>query len=252
MSVRVILNGCNGRMGKMITEIVSADNDAEIVAGVDIFDEGKNEYPVFDSISSLDVPGDVVIDFSLPSGTDALLEYAVSKSLPVVLCTTGLSDEQLIRVKEASGKIPVLRSANMSFGVNLLMKVLKEVSPLFAEAGFDIEIVEKHHRDKKDAPSGTALALADSVNSSLGNEYEYVYDRSPRSEKRPDKEIGISAVRGGSIPGDHDIIFAGKDEVVTFSHRAYSRAVFAKGAVLAAKFLKGKPAGMYDMSEVLE
>ena len=140
----------------------------------------------------------------------------------------------------------------MSFGVNLLMKVLKEVSPLFAEAGFDIEIVEKHHRDKKDAPSGTALALADSVNSSLGNEYEYVYDRSPRSEKRPDKEIGISAVRGGSIPGDHDIIFAGKDEVVTFSHRAYSRAVFAKGAVLAAKFLKGKPAGMYDMSEVLE
>ena len=252
MSVKVILNGCNGRMGKMITEIVSADNDAEIVAGVDIFDEGKNEYPVFDSISSLDVSGDVVIDFSLPSGTDALLEYAVSKSLPVVLCTTGLSDEQLIRVKEASGKIPVLRSANMSFGVNLLMKVLKEVSPLFAEAGFDIEIVEKHHRDKKDAPSGTALALADSVNSSLGNEYEYVYDRSPRSEKRPDKEIGISAVRGGSIPGGHDIIFAGKDEVVTFSHRAYSRAVFAKGAVLAAKFLKGKPAGMYDMSEVLE
>ncbi len=251
MAVRVILNGCNGRMGKMITEIVSADSDAEIVAGVDIFDEGKNDYPVFDDISSLEISGDVIIDFSLPSGTDALLKYAVSKSLPVVLCTTGLSEEQLIRVKEASGKIAILRSANMSFGVNLLMKVLKEVSPLFAEAGFDIEIVEKHHRDKKDAPSGTALALADAVNSSLGNEYEYVYDRSQRSEKRPDKEIGISAVRGGSIPGDHDVIFAGKDEVVTFSHRAYSRAVFAKGAVLAAKFLKGKPAGMYDMSEVL-
>ena len=252
MAVRVILNGCNGRMGKMITEIVSADSDAEIVAGVDVYDEGKNAFPVFKDIASLDVPGDVIIDFSLPASTDALLEYAESKSLPIVLCTTGLSDEQLAHVKKSSEKIAILRSANMSFGVNLLMKVLKEVSPLFAEAGFDIEIVEKHHRDKKDAPSGTALALADAVNSSMGDEYEYVYDRSPRSEKRPDKEIGISAVRGGSIPGDHDVIFAGKDEVVTFSHRAYSRAVFAKGAVLAAKFLKGKSAGMYDMSEVLE
>ncbi len=251
MAVKIILNGCNGRMGRMITEIVSADNDAEIVAGIDIYDEGKNDYPVFKEIASCDREADVIIDFSLPQSTDALLEYAVSKTLPVVLCTTGLSEEQISNVRRSSEKTAILKSANMSLGINVLMKVLKEAAPVLKEAGFDIEIVEKHHRDKKDAPSGTALALADSVNSALKDKQEYVFDRSERSEKRPDDEIGISAVRGGSIPGDHDVIFAGKDEVVTFSHRAYSRAVFAKGAVEAAKFLKGKSAGMYDMADVL-
>jgi 4-hydroxy-tetrahydrodipicolinate reductase len=180
-----------------------------------------------------------------------MLDYCVERKLPCVLCTTGLSEAQLEKVKNVSGKIAVLKSANMSLGVNMLLKILKEAAGILAPAGFDIEIVEKHHNLKVDAPSGTALALADSINEELGNEYEYVYDRSTRREKRPEKEIGISAVRGGTIVGDHDVIFAGNDEVVTFSHRAYSKAVFGNGAVQAAKFLAGKPAGMYDMSDVI-
>ena len=150
-----------------------------------------------------------------------------------------------------SDKTAFLKSANMSLGINMLMKLLKEAAAILKPAGFDIEIVEKHHRLKLDAPSGTALALGDSVNEALGGEYEYVFDRSERRAKRPEKEIGFSAVRGGSIVGEHDVIFAGTDEVVTFSHSAYSKAIFAKGAIAAAKFLKGKPAGLYDMSHVI-
>ena len=169
-----------------------------------------------------------------------------------MLCTTGLSEEQLQKIQEVSGKTAILKSANMSLGVNLLMKLLKEATGVLAAAGFDIEIVEKHHNQKLDAPSGTALALADVINKELDNAYEYVYDRSTRREKRPVKEIGISAVRGGTIVGDHDVIFAGTDEVITLSHRAYSREVFAKGALQAAKFLSGKPAGLYDMGQVVQ
>lgn len=169
-----------------------------------------------------------------------------------MLCTTGLSEAQLAAVKEASKKVAILRSANMSLGVNMLLKILKEAAGILAPAGFDIEIVEKHHNLKVDAPSGTALALADSINEELGNQYEYVYDRSQVRQKRSEKEIGISSVRGGTIVGDHDVIFAGMDEVVTFSHRAYSKAVFGKGAVQAAKFLAGKPAGKYEMSDVID
>ena len=172
--------------------------------------------------------------------------------MPVVLCTTGLSEEQLVKVKETAEKTAVLKSANMSLGINMLLKLLKEATAVLAPAGFDVEVVEKHHRRKVDAPSGTALALADSVNEELGGEYEYVYDRSQRRQPRPKKEIGISAVRGGSIVGEHDVIFAGEDEVITFSHTAYSRAVFGKGAIEAAKFLKGRKAGLYDMSHVIE
>ncbi len=248
---KILLSGCNGRMGRMITAIAEKDNEIEIAAGIDKFTGTENSYPVFESIDKCDIAADVIVDFSLPSGTDALLEYASSKNIPLVLCTTGLTDEQIGRVKEASEKVAILRSANMSVGINLLMKLLAEAAPKLAEAGFDIEIVEKHHNQKKDAPSGTALALADAVNSSLENSYSYVYDRSTRNEARHEKEIGISAVRGGTIPGDHDVIFAGEDEVITFSHRAYSRAVFAKGAISAAKFLSGKEAGLYDMSDVL-
>jgi 4-hydroxy-tetrahydrodipicolinate reductase len=230
---------------------VKEDTDIEVVAGVDAFGDSNYEFPVFKSLGECDVQADVIVDFSNASAVDGLLDYCVSKSVPVVLCSTGLSEEQLSKVKEASGKVAVLKSANMSVGVNALMKVLKEVSPLFAAAGFDIEIVEKHHNQKLDAPSGTAIALADSINESLNKEYDYVYDRSERREKRPVKEIGISAVRGGTIVGDHDVIFAGHDEVVTISHRAYSRAIFGKGAIEAAKFLKGKGPGMYDMADAL-
>lgn len=248
---RVIMHGCNGRMGQMITGIVANDPDVDIVAGVDVSDHIKNTYPVFKSISECDAQADVIIDFANASAVDVLLEYAAGRQIPVVLCTTGLSEAQLEHMKQTSEKVAILKSANMSLGINTIMKLLKEITPLFAESGFDIEIVEKHHNQKLDAPSGTALALADSVNEALGNEYVYVYDRSNRREKRPKKEIGISAVRGGSIVGDHDVIFAGMDEVVTISHTAYSRAVFGKGAVAAAKFLADKGPGMYDMSDVI-
>ena len=163
-----------------------------------------------------------------------------------------LSDEQIEKVKETSKEVAILKSANMSLGINTLLKLLRDAAKIFGSAGYDIEVVEQHHRLKKDAPSGTALALADSVNEALNNEYEYVYDRSQRSESRPDKEIGISAVRGGTIVGIHDVIFAGTDEVITFNHTAYSKSVFAKGAIEAGKFLAGKPAGMYDMADVIE
>ena len=250
--IRVIMHGCNGKMGQVITNLIAADSEVELVAGVDAFDDGHNTYPVFRNIKDCDVEAECIIDFSAAVAVDALLDYCVEKQIPCVLCTTGLSQEQLEKVKAASEKVAILKSANMSLGINLLLKLLKKATDVLAPAGFDIEIVEKHHNLKVDAPSGTALALADSINEELGNEYEYVYDRSGRREKRPVKEIGISAVRGGTIVGDHDVIFAGADEVVTFSHTAYSKGVFGKGAVQAAKFLAGKPAGMYDMSNVIE
>ena len=172
--------------------------------------------------------------------------------MPCVLCTTGLSEEQLQRVEEVSKKVAILKSANMSLGINMLLKLLKEAAKTLVPAGYDIEIVEKHHNLKKDAPSGTALALGDTINEEFDNEFDYVFDRSTRREVRPKKEIGFASVRGGTIVGDHDVIFAGTDEVITFSHSAYSKAVFAKGAVQAAKYLKGKPAGLYNMSNVID
>ncbi len=249
--IRVIMHGCNGRMGQVISGLIAADADVELVAGIDAHDDGHNPYPVFSEIDKCDVEADCIIDFSAASAVDKLLDYCVEKNIPCVLCTTGLSEAQLAKVDEVSKKVAVLKSANMSLGINLLLKMLKEATSVLAPAGYDIEIVEKHHNQKLDAPSGTALALADSINAELNNEYEYVYDRSARREKRPTKEIGISAVRGGTIVGDHDVIFAGMDEVITFSHTAYSRAVFGKGAVQAAKFLAGKPAGMYSMADVI-
>lgn len=249
--VKVIMHGCNGQMGQTIVRLIAADEEIELAAGVDAFDAGKNEFPVFKNIAECTVEADVVIDFSAAPAVDGLLDYCVAKNLPCVLCTTGLSEQQLAKVREASGKVAILKSANMSLGINMLLKLLREATGILAPAGFDIEIVEKHHNQKVDAPSGTALALADAINEELDNSYQYVYDRSQVREKRTRKEIGISAVRGGTIVGDHDVIFAGADEVITFSHRAYSKAVFGKGAIQAAKFLAGRPAGMYDMSDVI-
>ncbi len=195
---------------------------------------------------------DVVIDFSNASAVDHLLDYCAKKKLPVVLCTTGLSEEQLRKVEETAEQTAVLKSANMSLGINLLLKLLQNAAKVLGPAGFDIELVERHHNQKVDAPSGTALALADSVNEALDNQYTYVFDRSQVRQKRGEKEIGISAVRGGTIVGDHEVIFAGADEVIEFKHTAYSKAVFGKGAVEAAKFLAGKKAGKYDMSDVIQ
>lgn len=249
--VKVIMHGCNGKMGQTIAGLIAADEEIEVAAGVDAFDAGKKDFPVFKNIAECTVEADAVIDFSAAPAVDGLLDYCVAKNLPCVLCTTGLSETQLAKVQKASEKVAILKSANMSLGINMLLKLLKEATGILAPAGFDIEIVEKHHNQKVDAPSGTALALADSINEELNNSYQYVYDRSQVREKRSQKEIGISAVRGGTIVGDHDVIFAGADEVITFSHRAYSKAVFGKGAVQAAKYLAGKPAGMYDMSDVI-
>ncbi len=245
------MHGCNGKMGQTISGLIAADPEVELVAGIDARDDGHNPYPVFTDIEKCDVEADCLIDFSAAPAVERMLDYCVARKLPCVLCTTGLSEEQLAKVKKASEQVAILKSANMSLGINLLLKMLKEATAVLAAADFDIEIVEKHHNQKVDAPSGTALALADSINEKLNREYDYVYDRSSRREKRPKKEIGISAVRGGTIVGDHDVIFAGADEVITFSHRAYSKAVFGKGAVQAAKFLAGKSAGMYDMSDVI-
>lgn len=249
--IKIIMAGCNGRMGRVISELVKNDENVEIVAGVDVYDDGYNDYPVFDSIKKIDIAADVIIDFSSIKALYEMLDFAVSKKLPVVLCTTGLDTDMINKVNEASSKIAILRSGNMSLGINTLVKIMESITKTLAEAGFDIEIVEKHHNQKLDAPSGTALLLADAINNELDNSYEYKYDRSQVKEKRKPKEIGISSVRGGSIVGEHEIIFAGTDEVIEIKHTAYSRAIFANGAISAAKFLFNKTAGMYSMKEVV-
>ena len=248
---KIIMHGCNGHMGQVITAICAADEACEIVAGIDIVDNRENGYPVFTDIDACDVEADVIIDFAAAVAVDKLLDYAVNRQIPVVLCTTGLSPKQLTKVQEASKRIAILKSANMSLGINTLLKLLKDAANVFAPAGYDIEIVEKHHNQKLDAPSGTALALADSINEARNNEYEYIYDRSQVRRKREKKELGISAVRGGTIVCEHEVIFAGVDEVIEFRHTAYSKSVFAKGAVEAAKFLAKQEVGMYDMSDVI-
>ena len=203
--IKILMHGCNGKMGRMITDIVKNDENAVISAGVDAYTAVPNDYPVFDSLEKCDVDADVVIDFSNAGAVDGLLDYCVEKKLPVVLCTTGLSEEQLEKVKTASRQIPILKSANMSMGINLLLKLLAEAAKVLGPAGYDIELVERHHNQKVDAPSGTALALADSINEALDNKYTYVYDRSQVRKKREKDEIGISAVRGGTIVGDHTL-----------------------------------------------
>ncbi|MBE5944559.1 MAG: 4-hydroxy-tetrahydrodipicolinate reductase [Lachnospiraceae bacterium] len=249
--VRIIMHGCNGKMGQVITDICKADDQVQIVAGIDVVDNRDNGYPVFTDIQDCDVDADVIIDFSIASAVGKLLDYVSDKCIPVVLCTTGLSPEQLNRVSDMSKDFAILKSANMSLGINAIMKLLQDAANVFAPAGYDIEIVEKHHNLKLDAPSGTAIALADAINEARDNEYEYVYDRSSVRQQRGKKELGISAVRGGTIVGEHEVIFAGLDEVIEIKHTAYSKSVFAKGAVEAAKFLAGKPAGMYNMADVI-
>lgn len=248
---KIIMHGCNGKMGQVISQIVKEDPQTEIVAGIDLIDNRDNGYPVFINIEDCAVEADVIIDFASSKAEDRLLDYCLSRRIPVVVCTTGLSEEQITKVKDVSKEIAVLRSANMSFGVNALLKLLQDAAKVLAPAGFDIEIIEKHHKHKVDAPSGTALAMADSINEALDNSYTYKYDRSQERKERDAKEIGISAVRGGSIVGEHEVCFAGMDEVIEIRHTAYSKGVFAKGAVEAAKFLAGRPAGFYDMSDVI-
>lgn len=249
--VRIIMHGCNGKMGQVITGLVAKDGEAEIVAGIDPYDDGHNAYPVFSSFHDCIVKADVIIDFATAKAVDGLLEYCKKNNVPAVICTTGLSEEQIEKIHETSKEVAILKSANMSLGINTLFKLLKQATAILAPANFDMEIVEKHHNQKLDAPSGTALALADSMKEALDDSYYYKYDRSQERAKRDPKEIGISAVRGGTIVGEHEVFFCGEDEVIEFKHTAYSKSIFAKGAIEAAKFLAGKPAGMYDMSDVI-
>ena len=248
---KIILNGANGAMGKVVSELIALDSTVEIVAGVDLNTDVDLGFPVFDDIRKIDMEADAVIDFASVKAVDNLLDFIEEKKIPAVICTTGLSEEQIGRINELSKSTAILRSANMSLGINTLSKVLAQIAPTLRAAGFDIEIVEAHHRRKLDAPSGTAILLADAVNENMDEKLTYTYDRSKRHEPRRADEIGLSAVRGGTIVGDHDVIFAGEDEVITFSHRAYSRKIFANGAISAAKFLQGKTAGLYDMSDVI-
>ena len=247
----IILRGCNGKMGQVITELVDADEDAIIVAGIDISQNRNSKYPVYQGFSACSVTADVIIDFSSPRNLTEMLDFAKNQGIGIVLCTTGFTKEELSLIEETSKVIPILRSANMSMGVNLMLQLVQEAAKVLSESGFDIEIVEKHHNKKVDAPSGTALALADAMNEVLQNEYQYKYDRSGERIMRDKKEIGISSVRGGTIVGEHEVIFAGTDEALEIKHTAYSKAIFAKGAVQAAKFLPGKEAGMYRMSDVI-
>ena len=247
----VIIHGIAGKMGQALDRIISETEDINIAAGIDKVSV-EATYPVFTDISECDVPADVIIDFSIAAAVPAIIEYAEKKKLPLVLCTTGLSDETLAMVDKASKTIPILRSANMSLGINLLIDLVKQAAEVLFASDFDIEIVEKHHNQKADAPSGTALAIADAINETLDNKLGYIYDRTGRRQARDKYEMGIHAIRGGTIPGDHDVIFAGKNEIVEINHKALSRDIFAVGAVKAAMFLKGKAPGMYSMNDVIK
>lgn len=249
---RIIMHGCNGAMGQVISRLAKADEAVEIVAGIDITDKGIYTYPVFTAACDCKAQADVIVDFSVAGAVDALMDFAVERKLPLVLCTTGLSEEQLARVREISEVIPVLRSANMSLGVNTLFKLVAEAAKILAGAGYDMEIVEKHHNKKLDAPSGTALAIADAINEAMDKQYYYKLDRSAKRERREPKEIGIQAVRGGTIVGEHEVFFCGEDEVVEIKHTAYSKGIFGKGALAAAVYLAGQKPGLYTMADVID
>lgn len=247
---KIIMNGCNGRMGQVITRLAAEDEAATIVAGFDINDSIKNTYPVFSDPEECDIDADVIIDFSHPSSLEGILKYARSRNMPIIAATTGLSSEQKDLLVKTSEIIPIFFSANMSLGINLITALAKKAAEIL-EGKFDIEIVERHHNQKLDAPSGTALAIAEAIDESLKNSSEFIYDRHSVRRKRHKNEIGIHAVRGGSIVGDHEVIFAGNDEVIEIRHHAASREVFAVGAISAAKFMRGRPAGMYNMQDLI-
>ena len=211
---KIIMHGCNGAMGQVISKLVEEDGETEIVAGIDITGECKNSYPVFETPAECDVDADAIIDFSVAAAVDGIMDYAVEKKIPLVLCTTGLSGDQLKKVEDKSKEVAILRSANMSLGVNTVFKLVAAAAEVLAAAGYDMEIVEKHHNKKLDAPSGTAIAIADAMNAVLNNGYEYKYDRHQERARRKTKEIGIQAVRGGTIVGEHEVFFCGPDEVV--------------------------------------
>lgn len=248
---RIVVSGCNGKMGHEIVSIISETPDCQVAAGIDIHITGNEGFPAFVNAEEFSGEADVLIDFSHPSALSSLLELGKKRRLPLVLCTTGYSKAQVEELKEASKEIPIFYSRNMSLGINLLIELSKKAAQVLGK-GFDIEIIEKHHNQKIDAPSGTALMLADEISTVLPEEPKYVYDRHSRRMKREKNEIGIHSIRGGTIVGEHDVLFAGHHETITLSHTAQSKEVFASGAVNAAIYLCGKPAGLYDMSDLLK
>lgn len=249
--LKIGLCGCNGRMGKVITDIVAKKENMKIVAGFDAYTTKLADYPVYADPQEFSGACDVIIDFSNPASLDALLTYCKAHKTPIVICTTGHSKEQLDAMRAASAEIPVFRSGNMSIGINLMMDLLRKCGAVLGD-GYDVEITEKHHNQKLDAPSGTAIMLADAVNEALPYDAEYVYNRHDRREKRPKHEIGMHCIRGGTIVGEHEVLFAGRDELIEIRHVALSREVFAVGAVDAAAYLGSQiQPGMYDMSDVI-
>lgn len=248
--VKILISGANGKMGHAVAAAVSGREDCVVSAGVDLYTKQYADFPIFEKLSAVTEKPDVVIDFSNPAILDDLLDYCMMNGVPCVLATTGYNEEQIAKIRKAANSIPVFFSFNMSLGINLLVQLAKKAVSILG-GQFDIEIVEKHHNQKIDAPSGTAIMLADAINDELDNQYHYVYDRHSKRQKREAKEIGMHAIRGGTIVGEHDIIFAGHDEVITLSHSAASKEVFAVGAVNAAVFLAKQDAGMYDMSQLM-
>lgn len=248
--VRIILNGCSGRMGKAVAELAKSNENVEVAAGIDKYmPEGPASFPIFDEISKCSVEADVVLDFSSPKSLPALAEFCRRKKLPLVLCTTGYNEEEVRLIKELSTEIAVFQSGNMSVGINLISSILKKISPILFR-DYDIEIIEKHHNQKVDSPSGTALLLANSIKGSLDTDVDYVCGREGL-HKRDKNEIGIHSIRGGSIVGEHEVIFAGKGEIIEFKHTALSREVFAVGALRACEYMYKKEAGFYNMDNVI-
>ena len=250
--LKIIISGCNGHMGRVVESLCNQDEEIEVVAGFDVMGNNDHPFPVYSSPAQFVGDADAVIDFSSPAALDALLSFAVEQQVPVIFATTGYSPEQIAAIGAAATKVPLFRSANMSLGINVLLDLVKQAAKVLGSS-CDIEIVERHHHRKVDAPSGTALMIADAAAEACGHDTEYVYDRHSNRQPRDKKEIGISAVRGGTIVGEHEIIFAGHDEIVEIKHTALSREIFASGAIQAAKFMACvSTPGLYDMSFLLK
>ena len=246
----ILLCGSSGKMGRVVIEACERDADVAVLCGVDAFSKGELSFPEYKSFDDVKEIPDVVVDFSNPINLDGICDFCTKHAVPAVICTTGFNEEQIAKIKELSESVPVFYSGNMSLGVNLLIELSKKATAVFGSA-FDIEIIEKHHNQKIDAPSGTALMIADAISDVMTEEPQYVYDRHAYRAKRKQNEIGIHAVRGGTIVGEHSVIFAGNDEVLTITHQAQSKSLFATGAVSAAKFVCGKAPKMYNMSDML-
>ena len=247
--MNVLINGCNGKMGQEVAKEVKLAQDMDVTCGVDKIDTGDNDFPVFTKIQDIDIIPDVIIDFSVPQATFSILEFAKQKNIPIVIATTGFSESELKKIEKYAENVPIFKSANMSFEINVMAKLVGELAKKLENS--DIEIIETHHNRKIDSPSGTALILADSINKSLENKMTYEYNRHSKREKRSKKEIGIHSIRGGTEVGKHSVIFFGDNESFEITHNCTSRSVFARGAIKAAKYILHKDNGLYSMDDLI-